>query len=1154
MALTHICGFEMGSLNEVYKRTNSNVSLVTSPVKSGFYAVRVNPQADNNTNFEIKQANYTVPSRAIIWSIKCYIRVAQFPNTNQEMQLIHRGSETRVILTLMPSGKLKVAEFLSNENVSASKYGPESTNALALNTWYAIELDVGYNNNQDSRVFVDGVEWASRTGSGITFDPVTSMSPQVWFGTSGAGSTFTPTADVYYDDILLYNTALYPGVATPSPTPGWTTHMSLPTADFNRGSWVAGAGGTTNLWEAINNVPPLGSATQTDLINIETNVANAVYEGTFQSYSAAGVPADHTILGVIPVVNDAQDTTTGSPKAGWTSLSSNPVGINASSDSANLLHFGLPNGLTGTTVANPEGTHPSGWGTHFGDYVDSPTVVRADPIRAKVGNSNQTRLVLVDFFGIAIASEPPPASATKSASDTTSVGVTEGPASVSPVADAPEAKSASDAPTVSTTDTVTAITSSLTRTDNPTTTLSETSNKHVTTPDTTSIGVTEGASQITSVTTPSDTASVTVTDALSSLVLVNVSDSPTMGLAEIAESISTLSRSDTTTFSATENVPTQLITIDNRADTTSLGVTDTTTQSQITSSQSDDPTITLAETTQSSSTLAGADTPTIQLGEDATNQLSSSVADLTNLGVSEGVPTPFVYIDNRTDPVSVVVTDTSQNQLSSAPSDSPTLELVDSSVSSSTFERADSQTLQVDETVTSALSSTRTDSPTISLDEVTSDELTTAVSDTLSVVVIDTSADEAQFPASDTVTASITDGSQLVADSTDKGGVDSIYLSVVETEISQLTSSISDNPTILVVDDQDSLLDLSGQDTPRVSITETRASQLSSTVSDAPTVEVNDLVTQKNPRVTDDPSISTPETTSNLLNSSVTDTPRVQLGESRVTQSSSEVSDTPTIQATDAKALSVTTSGTDDPTVGIVDEVVASAMALQRPDTISISAQDLVQQLSVVVSRSDTPTLSLIEQVASMDLVIVATDDPRLAITEALQMGLALTAEDSPTVSVMDVVFRAALELTRTDSVNFTLQDQIALNNITVQVSDAIDLDFDEVQASSLTLTGNDPIAVDLLEQLDRVIDVAVTDSILIFVTESAEHEIAAVAITILKNPLTTKVVGDPSLTLVVLRPKTEVTKEDDSRSVRLLGSGVQEAHVIGGKSEVNPV
>ena len=87
-----------------------------------------------------------------------------------------------------------------------------------------------------------------------------------------------------------------------------------PISDASIGSWTTGSGGTTNLYEAVNNIPPAGlsnaSMTNTSQI-INSSTDASYYIANLETYSSAGITNDsHVINGVHVAIAHARNATT----------------------------------------------------------------------------------------------------------------------------------------------------------------------------------------------------------------------------------------------------------------------------------------------------------------------------------------------------------------------------------------------------------------------------------------------------------------------------------------------------------------------------------------------------------------------------------------------------------------------------------------------------------------------------------------------------------------------------------------------------------------------------------------------------------------------------------------------------------------------------
>jgi hypothetical protein len=156
---------------------------------------------------------------------------------------------------------------------------------------------------------------------------------------------------MHVDDVAVnYGTG-----ATQNSWPGAGQILLLkPTSDSARTGWTGGAGGTTNLWDAVNNTPPAGvaAASETNTSQIKDLVSSATnnYDATLTDYTTAGVPAGQPVTLVQSVIVGGTNPSTGGI-SGAVQVVSNPA--QSPEDT-----FTYP---TGTLAA-----WPSGWGTRWG--------------------------------------------------------------------------------------------------------------------------------------------------------------------------------------------------------------------------------------------------------------------------------------------------------------------------------------------------------------------------------------------------------------------------------------------------------------------------------------------------------------------------------------------------------------------------------------------------------------------------------------------------------------------------------------------------------------------------------------------------------------------------------------------------------------------
>jgi hypothetical protein len=190
-----------------------------------------------------------------------------------------------------------------------------------LDAWHKVDA-YWYGTNQ-IKVWVDGVLEIDGTFTGATYS---------WsFGTAYAS---------------FNSTGSYTGISDVALWSGWDgvlpktyqVFILKAISDQTRGTWTGGVGGTSNLFEAINNYPPVGSDSETDITQIEnaTNTANQDFVFNCSTYASVGIEDPTQILWVQPFCIHGEDANTGT-KTGNLWVSSNPT---SSIDSNYQFTFG----------------------------------------------------------------------------------------------------------------------------------------------------------------------------------------------------------------------------------------------------------------------------------------------------------------------------------------------------------------------------------------------------------------------------------------------------------------------------------------------------------------------------------------------------------------------------------------------------------------------------------------------------------------------------------------------------------------------------------------------------------------------------------------------------------------------------------------------
>ncbi len=239
--------------------------------------------------------------------------------------------------------------------------------------------------NDTTVIRLDGV--TLHTESATNFTDVTTFDPYFgWFGGPGVSKI------LYIDDIAINDDQ----GASQTTWPGDGNIVCLvPTADSVRDAlWTGGAGGTSNLFAAVDNKPPVGTATETDTTQIEHAGSAAGttddYEATMQTYTVGGVPAGATITLVQAVAAHGEDVTTGA-KVLSIEVLSNPVIASAG------------NFTVGDASPALLATYPSEWGLRADtvSYAPSPTLGTAPVMRVRRPET-AARVASVCFMGMQV--------------------------------------------------------------------------------------------------------------------------------------------------------------------------------------------------------------------------------------------------------------------------------------------------------------------------------------------------------------------------------------------------------------------------------------------------------------------------------------------------------------------------------------------------------------------------------------------------------------------------------------------------------------------------------------------------------------------------------------------------------------------------------
>lgn len=287
---------------------------------------------------------------------------------------------------LTAAGKVQ----LWNDAGAPAQIGSDSSATVVADgsSWYRLEVALTLNGSSqitNVELRLDGAVVASGAVTAI----LGSTHRCGWVSAPGASKVLY-CDDVAINDSLGSDQASWPGDGK--------VVLLKPISDGQRGSWTGGAGGTTNLWDAVDNTPPIGTASETNSTQIEnadTSPDNATdeYRPNLTTYTDAGVGASDTINVVQAFCNHGEDVATGT-KTGKFRIESNPA-----QTAYDTFTFGDDVGALGTW--------PSNWKWKLGtpEYSPSPTL-GASPQIALRKTDTGNRVGSVAFLGMYVDYTP----------------------------------------------------------------------------------------------------------------------------------------------------------------------------------------------------------------------------------------------------------------------------------------------------------------------------------------------------------------------------------------------------------------------------------------------------------------------------------------------------------------------------------------------------------------------------------------------------------------------------------------------------------------------------------------------------------------------------------------------------------------------------
>lgn len=278
------------------------------------------------------------------------------------------------------------------DEAAGTQVGSDSAATVATGTYYRIEMLLTVNASNTAittiELRLDGTTVATGTFTGGSFGGQFDVGWQV-------GALPGANTVMYADDLASNDNQ---GSVNNSWAGSGKVILMAPISDNARGAFTGGAGGTTNLWDAINNTPPVGvadaSATDTSQIKNKTTTNPTSYDGNLDTYTNAGIGTTDTINSIQVWVNTGEDSATGT-KAGTAQMVSNPAIGTVS------FNFGNDAGAQGTYVGN--------WFWSKTAFSEAPSVTlgTAPVIRITcTSGATGTRAAGCDFLGAYVEYTP----------------------------------------------------------------------------------------------------------------------------------------------------------------------------------------------------------------------------------------------------------------------------------------------------------------------------------------------------------------------------------------------------------------------------------------------------------------------------------------------------------------------------------------------------------------------------------------------------------------------------------------------------------------------------------------------------------------------------------------------------------------------------
>lgn len=354
-------------------------SIDTSNARTGdaAYSCDLNAASYEDVGFSFSGATATD------YYLRACVRLDSLPTVQTILMVINAGASNVGYVTVATDGTLGLGD--AGHAIHAS------TSVISPGVWYRLELHVRVATATTGTLELrrDGASLVTLAG---TANAGTGAPSTFYVGKCSAAAS-TVTGVVLIDDIALNDGT----GASQNTWPGDGSVLMLePVADYARTGFTDGAGGTTSLWPAVDNTPPVGvaAANGTATSHIEQPNASSTqnYQAQLESYTDAGVDPAANITLVQGVCNHGNNTATA--RVLGFQVVSNPTISEVTDDS-------------GTTAAD---VFPVGWSTikTVVAYGSGGITQATGPVvEVRKTSATDPDVAMVDFMGLMVEFQSP---------------------------------------------------------------------------------------------------------------------------------------------------------------------------------------------------------------------------------------------------------------------------------------------------------------------------------------------------------------------------------------------------------------------------------------------------------------------------------------------------------------------------------------------------------------------------------------------------------------------------------------------------------------------------------------------------------------------------------------------------------------------------